>query len=61
MKIEITDSTGKLIFRDHGDSVINRKKLCSILNLDNVTLSRIEKEIGFERAIKRLLEKKKIK
>ncbi|QGY29371.1 hypothetical protein [Pantoea cypripedii] len=38
--------------------VINRKSLCSSLGLDNVTLCRLEKAMGFERALRYMLDKK---
>ncbi|HBC8789000.1 hypothetical protein OGV37_15220 [Citrobacter sp. Cb010] len=57
MKIEITDSLGKVVCRASSADMINRKQMCSLLGINNVEFCRVEKLVGFERALKRMLDK----
>ncbi len=61
MKLSISIPGLGGVFTSTDADVINRAALSRKLGIDQVSLCRYEKQYGFERALKIMLEKKKIR
>lgn len=61
MKIAISIPGVGEVYTSTNADVINRAALARKLGIDQVSLCRYEKQYGFERALKIMLEKKKLR
>ncbi|WP_314419041.1 hypothetical protein [Pseudescherichia vulneris] len=61
MKLSINIPGMGEVFTSTNADVINRAALCKKLGINQVALCRYEKQHGFERALKIMIEKKKLR
>ena len=61
MKISLNIPALGEVYTSTNADVINRSALARKLGIDQVSLCRYEKQYGFERALKIMLEKKKLR
>ncbi|EOW6696680.1 hypothetical protein NMY27_17075 [Cronobacter dublinensis subsp. beijingensis] len=61
MKISLNIPGKGEVYTSTNADVINRSALARKLGIDQVAFSRYEKQYGFERALKIMLEKKKLR
>ena len=61
MKISLNIPALGEVYNSTNADVINRSALARKLGIDQVSLCRYEKQYGFERALKIMLEKKKLR
>ncbi|EPB8923515.1 hypothetical protein ACRTTR_002928 [Escherichia coli] len=61
MKISLNIPGAGEVFTSTNADIINRSALARKLGIDQVAFSRYEKQYGFERALKIMLEKKKLR